>query len=206
MRTITTKVYEFSELQEAAKERARAWYRTSSIPLAWQEENAASVEAIANAMNCTVEYRSYDGISYDVTLTSNDEIEEISGIRAWKYCWNNFIEPNLQGKTIAGAVYNGKLHYNAVGGDRTVLYHSKATLEFSCPFTGYYMDDALIIAWNKHRKDFAGGYTVAEFINDVAAELSKEWTDDNENQISDESVDEMLAVNGYEFTEDGAAV
>ena len=157
-------------------------------------------------MNCTLKTDSYDGISYDVTLTSNDDIEDISGIRAWKYVWNNFIEPNLQGKSIAGAVYDGKLHYNAVGGDRTILYHSKATLEFSCPFTGYYMDDALINTWNEHKKDFAGNYTVADFIDDVAAELSKEWTDDNEDQMSDESVDEMLAVNGYEFTEEGEAV
>ena len=177
MRTITTGIYEF-----------------------------AAVEAIADTMNCIAKYSSYDGISYDVIFTSNDDIEDISGIRAWKYVWNNFIEPNLQGKSVAGAVCNGRLHYNTVGGDRTVLYHSKATLEFSCPFTGYYMDNALIIAWDKHKKDFAGGYTLAEFINDVAAELSEEWTDDNEDQLTDESVDEMLAVNGYEFTEEGAVV
>ena len=205
MRIVETKVYNFRELSEIAKERAREDHRCN-MELSWQEENAASVEAIASAMNCTAEYSSYDGISYDVTLTSNDDIEDISGIRAWKYVWNNFIEPNLEGKAICGAVRNGKLNYRMAGGERTLLYHSKATLQFSMPFTGYYMDDALWMAWNQHRKDFAGNYTVEDFIDDVAVELSRDWTGDNENQMSDEAIDEELSINNYEFTEEGAAV
>ena len=206
MRTITTKIYEFSELQEAAKERAREWYRNSDIPLSFQEENAASVEAIANAMNCIAEYNSYDGISYDVTFTSNDDIEDISGIRAWKYVWNNFIEPNLEGKYYSLPFYSVPVSKEHPAGIDNKSRHSKIIMHFSCPFTGYYMDDALINTWNEHKKDFAGNYTVADFIDDVAANCSKYWTTDNEYQFSDESVDEMLAVNGYEFTEEGAAI
>ena len=208
MRTITTTVYTISELDETAREKAREWYRTSGIIPFWQEENRESVEAIADAMNCSVSYDSYDGIDYTVRFSPNidESAMELSGIRAWKYVWNNFIEPNLQGKSVVGAVCNGRLHYNSVGGDRTVLYHSKATLEFSCPFTGYYMDDALWITWNKHKADFAGGYTVKDFIYDVASECGYVWTDDNEGQLTDEAVDESLEINGYEFTKEGKIV
>ena len=208
MRTITTKIYEFSELQESAKEKAREWYRTSDIPLDWQEENRESIDAIAAAMNCSASYDSYDGIGYTVEFSPDidDDALELSGIRALKYCWNNFIEPNFKGKYYSSPFYKVPVSKEHPAGIANKSRYSKVIMQFSCSFTGYYMDDALWITWKKHRKDFAGDYTVAEFIDDVADECGKEWTQDNEWQMSDESVDEMLKANGYEFTEEGAAV
>ena len=208
MRTITTTVYTISELDETAREKAREWYRTSGIIPFWQKENIESVEAIADAMNCSVSYNSYDGIDYTVRFSPDidDVALELSGIRAWKYVWNNFIEPNLKGKYYSSPFHEVPVSKEHPAGIAHKSRHSNVIMQFSCPFTGYYMDDTLWIIWNKHKADFAGGYTVKDFIYDVASKCGEEWTDDNEGQLTDEAVDESLEINDYEFTKEGKIV
>mgnify|MGYP003507507448 CR=1 FL=1 len=115
---------------------------------------------------------------------------EISGVRAYKYVYNNFIWPNIKGKYI----FSGKLSK-----------HSKVLKEFSCPFTGYCLDAALYIVFKKFQNDIKSGYntTVSEFIDMVAGELSKEISDDYNYQVSDEAIKETIINNDYEFTQEG---
>ena len=47
------------------------------------------------------------------------------------------------------------------------------------------------------------GSTVEDFIELVAEKLSKEWTHDNEYQMSDEAITKVIEANDYEFLEDG---
>lgn len=54
MRTETLKIYKFQELPtEAAKERARDWFRTSSDP-AWSDESLQSIQAFCEHFGVTL--------------------------------------------------------------------------------------------------------------------------------------------------------
>lgn len=55
------------------------------------------------------------------------------------------------------------------------------------------------------KEDIKKGYvsTVADFIEQVGEQLSKEVTADYEYQVSDEFAAEELSTNDYEFTQEG---
>lgn len=50
MRTIETKVFEFGELSDAAKEKARDWYR-EGLEYGWADDAMASIKALADHFN-----------------------------------------------------------------------------------------------------------------------------------------------------------
>ena len=73
----------------------------------------------------------------------------------------------------------------------------------NCPFTGYCMDCCFSEAWKEWKDSFCAKSTVQDFLDLVAEKLSKDWTADNEYQLSDEGLAEMIEANEYEFLEDG---
>ena len=101
MRTIITNLYTFNELSDEAKEKAIENYRYSDFEFAWQREMIDTINAIAENMNCKAEWHSYDGITYNVSFYSHEteDIENLSGKRAWAYIWNNYLYPNREYKT-----------------------------------------------------------------------------------------------------------
>ena len=203
MRTITTNIYKFDELSEEAKERAIEEYR-SDMTLDWQDDINATIEAIAKAMNCSYDYHSYDGISFHVSFSPCDFGYELSGVRAWAFIENNFITPNEKPKTY---YLHGVIHC-----DGRKNWSRKSKINYTlddCPFTGYIADCCFAEAWEEWKKNFTietkthMGSTVEDFIKLVAEKLSKEWTYDNEYQMSDEAITEVIEANDYEFLEDG---
>lgn len=67
--------------------------------------------------------------------------------------------------------------------------------------TGYCLDCSL---WMTFFDVFKGtGDAKAAFDAAVRAGFA-DWRDDMEHQLSDDCIDEMLSINGYEFTEDGS--
>lgn len=202
MRTITTNLYTFDELSDEAKEKAIESYRYYDFEFAWQREMVDTIKAIAEVMNCKVEWFSYDGITYDVSLYSREteDIENLSGKRAWAYIWNNYLYPNREYKTY----WKDKV----IHCDGRKNWKRKSKISFgwdNCPFTGYCADCCFIEAWREWQKLFRNNstLTVEDFIDLVAINLSKEWTNDNKYQNSDEAIAEILSINEYEFTEDG---
>lgn len=202
MRTITTNLYTFNELSDEAKEKAIENYRYSDFDFAWQRETIDTINAIAEGMNCKAKWYSYDGITYDVSFYSREteDIENLSGKRAWAYIWNNYLYPNREYKTY----WKDKVIH--CDGRKNWKRKSKISFGFdNCPFTGYCADCCFIEAWREWQKLFRNNsaLTVGDFIDLVANNLSKEWTSDNEYQNSDEGIAEILSINEYEFTEDG---
>ena len=197
MRTITNtfNVYSFKELSEEAKEKAIESFRLAS-DFPYCEEDIKSIEEIAKAMNCNVEYYSYDGFCYSIEFTSKEyeEIETLQGKRAYAYIVNNYLMPNK----------SYKFYFNYTNGGK--LWKRKSNLFYSwddCPFSGYGMDYCFIEAWKNWEKNFNKYSTVGEFINLVADTLGKAWTEDNEYQLTDEFIINMIEANDYEFLENG---
>lgn len=199
--TITKNLYLFNELSDEAKEKAIEEYRSDyDLLFTWQEEMMNTIKVIAKAMNCRAEWGSYDGITYKVFFSSFEEedIESLSGVRAWAYIWNNYLYPNREYKTY----WKDKVLYC----DGRKNWKRKSKISFGwddCPFTGYCADCCFIEAWRIWEKNFNKYSTVGDFIELVAEKLGEEWTSDNKYQMSDEYISEILEINEYEFNEEG---
>jgi hypothetical protein len=71
MREVAVKIYTFGELNEAAKERARAWWRQTS-DLDWAEDSRDSIEAFLDKFGVKLLNYSIDFGSYHYRLSEYD--------------------------------------------------------------------------------------------------------------------------------------
>lgn len=193
--TITRNLYTFDELSTEAQERAIDFLRPDA--LAWQDEDVDTVRTIAEQMGWEYNYHSYDGVSYSVDYWLPDgdgDVGELTGKRAMAYIQNNYINSAERPKQYWSRRY---------GYDRrsrkSKIFH---TIN-DCPFTGYIMDCCFAEGWNDWQKRFRADLTVQDFLDMVAARLGRDWTQDNEYQVSDEGIRNLIEANGYEFLEDG---
>lgn len=190
MRTITKTVFQFSELSEEAKEKARDWYRS------------------------TIDYPWWDFIFYDAK-----EVGKILGIEIGDIYFTGFCS---QGD---GACFTGNYSYakGAVKAIKeyapkdTVLHQIARDLQAAQkPYFyklgagishrgHYYHAYSMLIdvthADDCYREVDQDGIKEAliDFANWIYRQLGTEWGYIN----SDESVDESIACNGYEFYENG---
>lgn len=171
----TIKLYQFDELDDRARERAREWYR-QGIEYDWGSDNVASLKAFADWFQ--VRIRDYSlggsdnrsqGVKYE--LCCDDNLLGLSGVRLWKYFQNNpHMLPDLSG---------------------------------SCPFTGYYMDETLLNPIRAFLDKPTEGTTYEELIKDSIDEFCHAYAQDVDYQYSDEAVDESIEANEYTFLECG---
>ena len=204
MREMITKVYNFNELSDEAKEKAIEAHRYDFVN-GWSDENWASIQAIAKACSLEVVSNNYNDTGFSrFVLEVNDynnyyDIAALRGRRAVAYIYNNWIKPNINGKYYAtpGKWINGVYTYTHT--------RSKCTFEFSCPFTGYCVDDCLIHAYKKFCEYVRINplFDVGDFV-DVLSECVSEFLQNDYNySISDENIAELLTANNYEFLENG---
>lgn len=189
MKTITVNLYSFNELKEQAREKVReAWKAIDSDP--YSEENLGSIEAMAVALSCSVGYKYGEFAYFNPSLDST--VLELSGTRALAYIENNFITPNEKGR-----YYSGEAHYNDNKITKRLHRYSNCTKEFSCPFTGYYLDDCMMDAlmWFKKQLRANQDITVGSYINELSFIVSKILDDEEEYMQTPEYLDEMIEAN-----------
>lgn len=197
------KTYRYDELPEESKGSIRDEWRDGD-DYDWSEE-IASMKAIAKALNCDLRYEQ-DPWGWTVRLSPNFEYideEKISGVRALAYIENKFITPNEQGKYRSNGWCDERYRY----------YRSKCQMVFSCPFTGYYLDDDMWIAYEQWRNDLRKNpknpnMTVEMFLAYVEDVLAKDLDAVVEDHKSDEYVDEEIEANWDDrwYTIDGRDV
>lgn len=189
----TETVYFFAELEDDAKEKARDWYRDGALDYEW----------------------------WDCTQDDAIACAKILGIQIDKIFFSGF---SSQGD---GACFEGWYEY-AKGSAKAIKQHAPQdcdlgsiadrlqdlqrnhfyALEASVSQRGHYMHE-LCTAINVYdsreyselsrdtEEDLIG--LLREFMQWIYSQLEKEY----EYLMSDESVDEMIAINEYEFDEDG---
>lgn len=191
-------IYNFEELSVEAKKKAienvRDEYTSDQNP--WVEENANSIRAITEAMDCDYEIDEYNHVSLYFDNEYAEEILSLEGNRAYAYIWNNFIEPNIKPKYIS----NGWVD------NRHRSYYSKVTKEFNCPFTGYCGDMLLWDAWESFKKDFTKDTSVVNFISEVEYTIGRFLDDEDNYYYSDDYIKDVIEAEGIEFTENGDIV
>ena len=155
MRTATVELYQFNELSDEAKERAREWWR-DGLDYPWWSDAKASIMQFCDHFGVMVQGWS---------------------IGAYEPAW---IETNAANENFRGI----KL---------------KAINREAMP-TGYCLDCAL---WQTFYDEFKRTGSALYAFNEAIDAAVKGVREDMEYQYSDESVDEMLTINEYEFTENG---
>ena len=192
MRVVTINLYAIDELSKTAQRKAIYKYRpTENLD---EEEDMNSIGEICKAIHCdyATDYNGHIALCYN----DDDEAMFLSGVRAYAYVWNNYIEPNLKGKYIS----------NGWCDKRHRCYYSKVTKEFNCPFTGYCTDMLLWDAWNYWKDEvrkFNTEQTVAGFICRVQYVIEDYLEKQRDYFLSDEFAMEYLLDMGEVFTERG---
>lgn len=189
--TVSRSLYQFDELSEAAKERAREWFReVSEYP--WANENRESMEAFCQAFPVIAKDWQYDTCSYYMVSRFNgeDKIAELSGNRLRTYIVNNYSH-----------ILSARKAYQKAGGGNI----RKSRIVFTptdCPFTGYCFDEVLL----DNIRDFIAkpdSRTFAELLDDCLEAWAKACRDECNYQNSDDAIDETIRANEYEFLESG---
>jgi len=201
MRTIRTKVYQFNELSNEAKEKAIQWYRNGNDDDSfYADEIIDSVKEVAELFDLKF------GWEYTDIRTGHidDNILQLQGVRLYKYIVNNYYNTLFERKTYFFCrMPDGSKKFNCVG-QNVGKYTSKCQWVIaSCPLTGMCYDmDILQPVYNFLKKPDTST-TFEDLISGIESAIQKTF-DSNEEWInSDEYITETIEANEYEFTKEG---
>jgi len=175
MRIIEEKIFTFDELSDDAKEVARQWFRDGiEGGGSWASEWRESAEEASKFLPFEITNWSVGDRGQFVKIRVKEEnVEEMSGVRLWKWLQAN----------------NG---FN-LGVDPFA----------SCPFTGYCGDESILDPIRAFLKRPNASTTGRELFQACADSWADAWSNDIDYQLSDESIDENILANEYEFYENG---
>ena len=202
MKELTIKLYAFDELSADAKEKAIEKQREKHYDWYWEnvqfEIDALSDIAYAIGADKKVDYEFSTCSPSYIHFNFGDIAEDLQGIRAYKYIYNNFIMPFLKGKYYSKGKYiNGKYIYK--------YRYSKAIKELS-PESGLYIDCIVLDIWKEYieKTRHNVSFDVADFISDIESALCKTILDEAEGQDSNEAWTNRLQDDEREiYTEEG---
>jgi hypothetical protein len=216
MRTVRTKVYEFEELSETAKQTAIEKERNNVYTDFIYDEAYKTVKAFNSVFKIQEGNRSW----LDANFTNIDEdVQELKGFRLQKYIWNNFGNDIFKPKYLKhGELTDKRKPYHAMQKQREITnncpnkgkfyisYYSNIQKENSCVLTGVcYDQDILDPIYNfLEKRDFSNcTINFYHLINNCFEALKKSIESEVDYQNSDEAIIENLISNDYEFTKDG---
>ena len=201
MRTIETKVYQYEELSEQAKENAR------------------------NSLRDRLSENRIDAVAYDYRDTLK-KIEEIFGIKVRDWSVNGYsptyfrfyfvnLDEDIENEPKFLLRYLNRFVIPCI--DTRVTYYAKNYYEnhkkrksriLSYPkydfcITGAWTDIAVDDALNNIKESIMQGKSAREFVSDMLDNFFKQWNRDCEYACSDESIEDEIVDNGYEFLENG---
>ena len=201
MRTIETKVYQYEELSEQAKENARNSLRDRL------SENRIDAEAydyrntlkkIEEIFGIKVRDWSVNGYSptyfrfYFVNLDEDMENEPKFLLRYL----NRFVIPCIDTRV----TYYAKNHYeNHKKRKSRILSYPKYDFCITGAWTDCAVDDAL----NNIKESIMQGKSAREFVRNMLNNFFGRWNKDYEYAYSDESIEEEISNSEYEFLENG---
>lgn len=189
MRTIETKVFKFEELTEAAKAVAIEHMR-QLLDYPWGHESRQSLDEFCNLFPVNASMWAIDQESYFMrsVFTGEDDLGSLSGARLYSHIVNHYGHILVKSKTYT---LNGKTRKSKI---------QKVSID--CPFTGYCIDEDLIQPLREFLKK-PDGRTFAELLDNCLQSWAKAYSNDIRHYFSDESMQDTIIANEYEFYENG---
>jgi hypothetical protein len=200
MRDLTIKVYKFSELSEEIQ--LNIWQKSSFSDDFWVYEFRASLRAFADLFSLTACGRTI--FDYQTNFFTN--IDDISGLRLYKYLvnnyWNDLFKPKFI-KSIPRKIYGRQFkleHKNYSGKDVTFIY-SKINRDSDCPLTGVCYDyNVLSPIYAFLKKPYE--ITFKDLINECLESARIDFEKEDQYYSSFEYFKENQEINGYEYIQD----
>jgi len=201
MRTITTEIYKFDELSDAAKEKARDWYREASAgdDLDFVLEDAVTVAAL---MGIEISQRAwtnnygFKGSTPEICYSAGHVQGDYAAFEG-RYTYRKGAAKAVRGY----ASRDAKLHRIAQA-LQDVQARNFYQLTASCSTGRNWQDVSVDRADYRDMTDDAEE-AVTEALRDFAHWIYKQVLAEVDYQSSDEYIDENIEANGYEFTENG---
>jgi hypothetical protein len=187
-RPVCKMVYKFDELSGDAKEKALEWARETDYP--WLDENKNSLDEFEKIFPVSVGRWEYGGCCWsyiNFSMTCEDEISELSGLRLAKYLWNN---------------YSDELYTRKRYSKGAKFRYSRIILEADCVLTGYYMDEVILEPIYDFLKK-PDGRTFQRLMKDCLDSWVSACNKDFEAYYDNESMEDFIRANEYEFDESG---
>lgn len=189
MRTITEtfEVFKLNELSAKSQETAyERWL--NNFEYFWADENRSTLDEFCKLFDVRVydwEYGCNYNYRFDIT---NEDAEELCGLRLWKFLMNNFWNFLYERKVFSTGNKKRK---------SKILYEKN-----SCFLTGYCMDDTILSpVYDFLEKPCELNYR--ELIDSCLDNFFSACNQDYEYEISRENFETECSENGWEFFSNG---
>ena len=201
MRIIETKVYRYDELSSGAKVNAinslrdRLSGNRIDIEADDYRNTLAEIEKIFRIKVRDWSVNGYSPTYFRFYFVNLDEDIENEPKFLLRYL-NRFVIPCIDTRV----TYYAKNHYeNHKKRKSRILSYPKYDLCITGGWTDIAVDDAL----NNIKESIMQGKSAREFVSDMLDNFFKQWNKDYEYACSDESIEDEIVDNGYEFLENG---
>lgn len=191
--TITRDIYTFDELSDAAKERAREWYRSGTFDYEWWD----GVYELANTAGAIL------GIDIDEIyfsgFWSQGDGACFTGRYQYRKGWKKALSAEFGGELLARLVTIGD---ELQAAQKAAFFTGTARIEHS---GHYYHSGCMRFDCDIERGNFEDFEdSIQGALRGFADWIYRQLESEYEYLTSDESVDESILANEYEFSEDGA--
>jgi hypothetical protein len=204
MRAVVTEVFKFDELSEQSKEVARQWWKDLMSEDFRTEADMITETMTESARAKGIEFNGKNTISWDLSYSQGDYVAlnkaELSKEKLIKVCTNAL---NDDEKEMFKFLTDSNILYVTHSIDHHHYYGQQIELDLE---VGCYneneiaetiIDNFIYEVTEKIEK------AIKSYVDHVCGELKSYGYREIEYLYSDESVDEMLRINEYEFTEEG---
>ena len=193
MRTATIEIYKYEELSDAAKEKAREWFREANQNdgYAWESENQDTLKAFLDMFDCQ--------LRRDFCRCNDSDIGELSGLKLHKYLTANFYSEIFKPKQywICQGIKN------CVGSGAKKRESNIFVNPYNCSLTGYCMDNEILEPVINFILKPNVNTCFDDLMDSCFEAYKKAVQKDRDFQDSDEYIEESIIANEYEFTADG---
>jgi hypothetical protein len=197
MKTKTVQVYDITELQESARQKAyENWFRVDNY--AWERDNNKTLSEFENIFKVKVtdwEYGYRKFVRYKLNI--DEDVENLKGVRLLRYLINNCWKYLYKGKfySTKGKYINGKYTYKH--------RRSKVMFNNDCVLTGYIADYEILSPIYEFLKKPSNDISY----NDLIRKCLDSWLDychkDYEASLTEEYFIETCEANEWQFMENG---
>lgn len=202
MRTIQVNLYAFDELSDAVRQGVinRERERVAGARIEFDsDEYRGCLEKIEAALGIKVYDWSVDyGTYYFRWRMTDDRWYGLLGDAKYLIRWLNSVEWMVRkGKYYSTSMrkIDDKWHYQS--------RHSKVMFERCCSLTGCWTDDAVDKAFDNMWDAIRKGWTIEDFVENLLDNFFTQWKEDIEYAYEDETVEEDIMGNDFEFLENG---